>query len=713
MHHRLKGTLSVLSVCMLLSLPAGADDLQWLAGGHAGDISAVAYSPDGQVVASASDDSTVKLWSTNGILIRTLSVHPCQATALAFSPDGTKLAVGAYHGPTFNEGRGTVTVWQSPDGWQPSSSISLLHVTTSHLGKVNALAFSSDSTRLASGGAEGSNVVQQVSNGATLRRLAAYDTSVGPAAVHSLAFSAGGLLASGCEDHTIRLWDSSWNQVWNNTSGHASNVTAVVFSPDESMLVSGSLDGSIKLWSTSGGSLIRTLAGHTEGVSAVAFSSTGATLGSGSYDHTARLWNVSDGSGLATLTGHSDPVTAAGFSPDGNAFVTGSWDNSVRIWSVTTGSLVRELCPPTDSVRVIACAPDGQSLATVSNDRKINLRRVSDGALLHSLEGHTNWISAIAFSPDGQTLVSAGDADGGSLILWQVDDGALLRRIDAGGNGSTSVAFSPDGSLLASGGDATDQTIQLWDPASGLLLQTLDGHTNGVTALAFAPSGGLLASAGRRFDNVVKLWDPATGTLVNTYAGVSNNVECLAFSPDGDTIAAAGNGNGLIQLWDVESGTRQTFGTGTRPVYSLMFSPDGGSLASGGDDQINFWNVASGTLSQVWTQEAVRVSCFAYSPNGNLLAYGRDDATTVLAPNPWSVLGQPPLLFSGIGIQGDGTALIEADCQPGTRYLIQASDNLQDWTYLDITTSETNWLQLIDPVAIPESRRFYRALTLP
>lgn len=697
---------------MLLSLSAGADDLQWIAGGHAGDISAVAYSPDGQVVASASDDSTVKLWSTNGILLRTLSVHPCQATAMAFSPDGTKLAVGAYRGLTFDGGRGTVTVWQSPDGWQPSSSISLLRVTTSHLGKVNALAFSADSARLASGGAEGSNVVQQVSNGATLGRMAAYDTSVGPASVLSLAFSSSGLLASGCEDHTIRFWNSSLSQVWNNTA-HASNVTSVVFSPDASMLASGSLDGTIRLWSTLNGSMIRPFMGHTEGVNAVAFSPDGTTLGSGSYDHTARLWNVSNGSSLATLAGHSDTVTAVGFSPDGAALVSGSWDNSVRIWSVPTGSLVHELCPQTDSVRVIACAPDGQTVATVSNDRKINIRRVSDGALLHTLEGHTNWISAIAFSPDGQILASAGDADGGSLILWQVDDGTLLHRIDAGGNGVTSVAFSPDGSLLASGGDATDQTIQLWDPASGLLLQTLAGHTAGVTALAFSPAGGLLASAGRRFDNVVKLWNLTTGILVNTYAGVSNNVECLAFSPDGGTIAAGGNGNGLIQLWDVGTGTQRTFGPGFPPVYFLMFSPDGGSLASGAADRINFWDVASGARSHVWTEEAVRVSCFAYSPNGNLLAYGRDDATTVVAPNPWSVLGQPPLLFSGIGIQGDGMALIEADCQPGTRYLIQVSDNLQDWTDLEITKSATDWLQLIDPDAGTASRRFYRALTLP
>ena len=176
-HFRLQCGLSALLGGMLFALSAQANGLQWIAGGHAGDISAVAYSPDGQVVASASDDSTVKLWSTNGVLMRTLSVHPCQATAMAFSPDGAKLAVGTYHGPTFNSGQGTVMVWQSPDGWLSSTNISLLHTTTSHLGKVNAVAFSADSTRLASGGAEGSNVVRQVSTGMMLYQRSGYNAS--------------------------------------------------------------------------------------------------------------------------------------------------------------------------------------------------------------------------------------------------------------------------------------------------------------------------------------------------------------------------------------------------------------------------------------------------------------------------------------------------------------------------------------------------------
>ncbi len=136
-------------------------------------------------------------------------------------------------------------------------------------------------------------------------------------------------------------------------------------------------------------------------------------------------------------------------------------------------------------------------------------------------------------------------------------------------------------------------------------------------------------------------------------------------------------------------------------------------LASGDDDQISFRDVASGALSQVWTQETVRVSCFAYSPNGNLLVYGRDDAATVVAPNPWSVLGQPALVFSSIDVPSGDSALIQGDCQAGTRYLIQSSDNLQDWTDVTLSMSATNALQFTDPTAGTAPRRFYRALTLP
>jgi len=711
---RLQYTLSVLVSGFLLSFSCGADGLQWQAGGHAGDVTGVAYSPDGQVVASSSDDSTVKLWSAAGDLLGTLSVYPRQATSMAFSPDGTKLAIGTYHG-LFSEGKGAVEMWESSDGWQSSSNAALVHTTTHHLGQVHTLAFSADGTRFASGGDEGSNVVQQVSNGAVLQGMAVYYHAIvsatydnRPSPILSLDFSSDGSLACGTRDNTIVVWDASYAQVWSNTTAHASNVTAVAFSPDGSQLASGSLDGTVKTHSTAGWSLIRTFSGHSDGVCSVAFSPDGSVLASGGNDQTARLWNTASGSSLAVLSGHADAVSAIGFAPDGNTVVTGGDDHTVRTWTVPGGAAVDTFNVQNGTMRMIACAPDGRTVAGVTGEQRICLRNVADGSLLHVLDGHSSWVSAIAFSPNGQYLASVGD----TLIIWQVDDGSQLYSINADNSGYSAVAFSPDGSLLATGGDATDQVIRLRDPETGSLVRTLAGHADGVTALTFSPTGSLLASAGRRPDNTVKLWDPVAGTLEDTFSGISNNVECIAFSPDEQTVAAAGNGDSVIKAWNVSTGIPQTFGSGSRPVYALMFSPDGGTLASIGDDQIDFWDMTSGLLSHTWSTEAMQASCFAYSPNGNLLAFGRDDAVMVVASNPWSVLGQPVLTFSSIGEMA-GDVYLDSDGEAGVRYLIQTSSNLVDWVDLEIVMSPTNGLQVIDPAGGTESHQFYRAVTLP
>jgi WD40 repeat protein len=709
-------------LCLSLSGSAPALTLLWSQGGHASRVSGVACSADGTILASASDDYTVKLWSTNGALLRTLNTAPSPATALAFSPDSTKLAIGTYFGGfawgnvggiwggCWVPGLGLVYLWQAPNGWT-NANVSQAWFCTNGFGQVTSLAFSADGLRLVWGNAAGSNYVCSSANASVLAATAGYNTAVGPAAVTSVALSSSGWLVSGCEDKTLRLWNSAWNQVWSTASAHSSNITSVAFSPDGAALVSASLDGTLRLWSTNGTSL-RTFTGHASGVTAVAFSPDGAKLASGSLDGSIKLWDRVAGTCLATISAHGAAVTSLGFTPDSKRVLSGGEDALVRLWSAADGTMVQTLGAQRDYIGTAAISPDGALCASAGGGSSIFVRRAIDGALLLTLAGHSNFVSALAFGPDSATLASGGGPLDSTIKLWRLSDGALVRTITAGTNGVTALAFSLDGDFLASGGDCTEQAISLWSVASGALARAWAGHSNGVTALAFSPRGGLLASGGRRFDNAVKVWAVTNDAPVRTLSGHSNNIESVAFAPDGNSLVSGSSGPNNLRLWQLADGSSRTFGTGTNPVFAVGFSPDGTTLASADRDTINFWSVASGSLSETVTQSTFRVSCFGYSPNGNLFVWGREDATVALATNSRGALGQPRLAFASAAAPSAGVAGFSASVQPWAHYIIQSSTNLLAWSFLTQAISASNSLSLSIPVTNGPAG-FVRALTPP
>lgn len=700
----------------------------WLQGGHAGKVGSVAWSADDSTIATASDDTTVKLWSADGKLLRTLTTQPYQATAVAFSPDSLKLAIGTYDGGYLNgsNGLGRVLLWQTTDGWQ-SSTVALVRTLTNRYGKINTVAFSANGAHLATGNASGSNHVHQIANGSLLAQRAAYKTAVGPAQSTSVAFSPSGWLASACEDGSILVCNSSYAKIWTNTTAHSSNATSVAFSPDGSLLASCGSDHAIRLWSTNGWNLVRSFNGHTRGVNAIAFSPDGNQIASVGDDQTLRLWQVTDGFCRTSIVAHASPVLSVAFSPDGTRIVTGGSDNDVKLWAASYGSLIQVLGDHADSIKTVAISPDGALCASAANDCSIQIRRASDGSLLRVLAGHTGCVSAIEFLPDNATLASAGGPLDPTIKLWRIRDGELLRTLEAFTNGVTSLAVSPDGTTIAAGGDFDEQTVRLWSSADGTLLQTLSGHSNGVTAVAFSADGAYLVSGGRKFDHTAKVWSLADGSLVRTFSGLSNSVEALAISPDGDTVAIGCAPSGIavsgatrfypagnyLIVGRISDGSMRGFGNDTNPVLFVAFSPDGSTLASATCDAVKLWDVTTGVVTQVLTQEMFRVACAAFSPNGNLLAFGRQDATLGLMANAFGALGSPPLVFESLGFDADGRRLLQASTQPMTRYLVQSSTNLSDWQSLALVRAETNTLQFVDVTTNAFPGVFYRAITPP
>ncbi|VXD15041.1 WD40 domain-containing protein [Planktothrix paucivesiculata] len=481
-----------------------------------GSVSAVSFSPDGEIIASASGDNTVKLWKRDGTLITTLSGHSDWVSAVSFSPDGEIIAsVG---------GDKTVKLWKQ-DG-------TLITTLSGHSDGVLAVSFSPDGEIIASASAD-KTVKLWKRDGTLLNTLSGHRD-----VVYEVSFSPDGeIIASASGDKTVKLWKRD-GTLLNTLSGHSDGVSGVNFglhiSLDGQTIASASGDNTIKLWKRDG-TLITTLSGHSEGVYAVSFSPDGEIIASASGDNTIKLWKR-DGTLITTLSGHSDGVSAVSFSPDGQTIASASADKTVKLWK-RDGTLINTLRGHSAWVLGVSFSPDGEFIASASHDKTVKLWK-RDGTLINTLSGHSDGVYEVSFSPDGQTIASVGSDK--TVKLWK-RDGTLINTLSGW---VSAVSFSPDGEIIASA--SADNTVKL-RKLDGTLIKTLLDHSDRVYDVSFSPDGEIIASASA--DNTVKLWK-RDGTLIKTLLGHSDGVSAVSFSPDGNILASAGGDNKII-LWDL------------------------------------------------------------------------------------------------------------------------------------------------------------------
>jgi WD40 repeat protein len=604
--------------------------------GHIGEVTDVAFSPDGNLLASSSRYGTITLWEVAGrqSLGPPLTGHIGEVTDAAFSPDGQILASGGQDS--------TVILWDV------ATRRPLAPTLKGHSDKIESVAFSPDGQMLASGGQDATIILWDV---ATHQPLGLPLTGHGRT-VSSVAFSRDGkTLASGSHDGTIMLWDvEDREQLDTLLTDRRDEVRSIVFSPDGEMLASGSENGTVILWDVKTRKPLATpLVGHKSGVLGVDFSPDGKVLASGSKDSTIILWDVATYQPLdrnRPLTGHTDWVSSVTFSPDGNTLASGSEDKTIILWDMASH---KALAGHNSLVYSVAFSPDGKVLASGSEDKTIILWDVvSREPLGLPLEGHTNEVYSVAFSPDAKTLVSSSCAkkDSGLCIegeirLWDVESHRPIDLPLTGHSDSIeSVGFSPDGKMLVSascgkrnGDKCEGGEILLWDVATRQpLAPALAGHSDKAEIVAFSPDGQILASGGQ--DGIIILWDVATRQrLVPPLKGHSDKIESIAFSPDGQILASGGQDSTVI-LWDVA--TRQRLApplTGHGGwLLSIAFSPDGKMLASGStDNTIILWDMATHrTIGSPLTGHDAWVYSVTFSPDGNQLASSSGDHTITL-----------------------------------------------------------------------------------
>ncbi len=588
---------------------------------HSLPVNDVAYSPDGRFIASGGNDGTVKLWdAATGAELRTFYGHPEGLAAIAFSPDGAKLATAS--DKSFAP---TIIVWDTVTGAE-------LLRENEIFGDVTAMNYRADGVLLSLDVLDDEMNVWDV---AAKKEIVKIPGDYADKLIDVAAFSADGKLFAFVENKKIiSLRETATGKELRRLDKHHDEISSLVFSSDSQFLASTGSEGIVKLWDTSNGKDLYTfqggkdIANQNELFQSASFNHNNSKLVVGS-NQAIKIWDLKKGTLLRSIALTDDIyVRSIVFSPDDKMVCGGVSSSRLKIWDAVTGATI--LAMPEDlrvsSNRDVTFSPNGNSLVTHVVGDNINFWDMNDGLPKSSLKAGDD--KHLAYSADGKMTAYS---DGSAIKLRDAETGKIVREIKA--SMKNFLAFSSDGKIIGGQGlvlkkgdpNFLKDALILYDVATGAELLTLpDVHRKFV----FSPNGELIAAPLGVMSKAVRIWEVKTGKEVKTIIPNRFTTYAVAFSPDGKTLATGGYKQ-TVKLWDTATWTEKAVLPDSQGVFDVLtFNPDGNLLAGSGSDsngEIRVWEMT--TQKELFTAEghAGGTDKIAFHPGGKFfVSVGKD-----------------------------------------------------------------------------------------